>query len=94
MELFAKFETEGQRFYTFLDLKEAYGKYTGKGLGTDFKKVQFRWDDCGNIYCSDEEVHVFQREVEEDYILSLCVKKSSGNHELTNTWIDDKIYTC
>lgn len=81
-------------FIRFWTLKEAYGKYTGKGLGTDFKKVRFRWDDCGDIYCSDEEVYVFQREVEEDYILSLCVKKSSGNHELTNTWIDDKIYTC
>lgn len=81
-------------FIRFWTLKEAYGKYTGKGLGTDFREVQFRWDSCENIYCSDEDVKVFQQEIEEDYILSLCVRKTSGNHELTNKWINDKIYIC
>lgn len=81
-------------FIRFWTLKEAYGKYTGKGLGTDFRKLQFRWDSCGNIYCSDEDVKVFQQEIEEDYILSLCVRRTSGNHELTNKWINDKINIC
>lgn len=80
-------------FIRFWTLKEAYGKYTGKGLGTDFKKVQFHWEDSGEIYCSDEEVNVFQRELEDDYILALCIKNVE-NHKLTNKWIDDKIYTC
>lgn len=81
-------------FIRFWTLKEAYGKYTGKGLGTDFKMVQFQWDEQGNIFCSDEEINVFQKAVEENYILSLCVRKSPGNLKLTNKWIDDKIYTC
>lgn len=81
-------------FIRFWTLKEAYGKYTGKGLGWDFKMVKFHWDNQGNIFCSDEQINVFQKVVEEDYILSLCIKKSPGNLKLTNKWIDDKIYTC
>lgn len=87
-------EQKDKDFIRFWTLKEAYGKYTGQGLGTDFKKVQFQWDDEENIFCSDEQVKVFQREIEESYILSLCVKKSPGNLKLTNKWIDDRIYTC
>lgn len=87
-------EQKDKDFIRFWTLKEAYGKYTGKGLGADLKMVQFHWDNQGNIYCSDEQINVFQKEVEENYILSLCIKKSAGNLKLTNKWIDDKIYTC
>lgn len=81
-------------FIRFWTLKEAYGKYTGQGLRTPFKEIQFRWDKDGNIFCSDEQVNVFQREIDEDYILSLCIQRTPGNLKLTNKWINDKIYTC
>lgn len=96
-EEWAQLQASGQKdrdFIRFWTLKEAYGKYTGQGLGTEFKRVQFHWDEDGNIFCSDAQVNVFQREIEKDYILSLCIQKSPGNLKLTNKWIDDKIYTC
>lgn len=89
-----KSEDKDRDFIRFWTLKEAYGKYTGEGLGTDFKNVKFKWDDNGNIFCSDDKVNIFQKELEENYILSLCVKKGPGNLKLTNKWLDDRIYTC
>ncbi|MDE6313171.1 MAG: 4'-phosphopantetheinyl transferase superfamily protein [Lachnospiraceae bacterium] len=94
----AVLETSRQKerdFIRFWTLKEAYGKYTGKGLGEDMKSIFFAWDIEGKICCSDKEVFAFQWFVEGEYYLSVCVSKTAGDMKtLTNFRRSDKIYTC
>lgn len=82
-------------FIRFWTLKEAYGKYTGKGIGENLKDVVFSWNDLGKVACSDENVALFQWFIEEQYYLSVCVKRSVHDIvTLTNIKRSDKIYTC
>ena len=65
-------------------MKEAYGKYIGKGLGIDFKQVIFWWKEDGNICCNDENVQLYQYEIEQEYILAVCVERKKH-------WQNEKI---
>ena len=82
-------------FIRFWTLKEAYGKYTGTGIGENLKQIIFQWNELGEIACSDEEVRMFQWCLEEQYYLAVCVAKSAKDIKLlTNIKRSDKIYTC
>lgn len=81
-------------FIRFWTLKEAYGKYTGKGIGENLSKIVFQWNDSGDISCSDEKVAVYQWQIEE-YYLAVCVEALTGDiKSLTKINRSDKIYTC
>lgn len=79
-----KSEQKDKDFIKFWTLKEAYGKYTGKGLGMDFKQVIFRLQEDGSIQCSDEKVVLYQYEIEQEYVLSVCVERKGH-------WQEDEI---
>ena len=74
-EVLQKSEQKDKDFIKFWTLKEAYGKYIGKGLGMDFKEVTFQWQENESIQCSDTKVLLCQYEIEQDYILAVCVEK-------------------
>lgn len=82
-------------FIRFWTLKEAYGKYIGKGLVMDLKEVAFQWHNDNEIECTDEAVRVFQWKIGPEYYLSLCMEKQSEMIKtLTKLSINDRIYTC
>lgn len=82
-------------FIRFWTLKEAYGKYTGKGIGEDLQKTFFQWNEMGEINCSDQSVLAFQWIIEEEYYLSVCVSREAEDiKSLTKLKRSDKIYTC
>lgn len=83
-EILQKSEQKDKDFTKFWTLKEAYGKYTGKGLGMDFKQIKFCWQEDGRIGCSDEKVLLYQYEIEQEYILSVCVERKEH-------WQEEKI---
>lgn len=77
-EWLQKSEHKDKDFIRFWTLKEAYGKYVGKGLGIDFKKVTFTWRENGEIQCSDKKVRLYQCEIDQEYILSVCLEKKEN----------------
>lgn len=83
-EFLQKSEQRDKDFIKFWTLKEAYGKYTGKGLGMDFKQVVFWWQEEGKLQCSDEKVLIYQYEIGQEYILSVCVERNER-------WQEEKI---
>ena len=88
-------KNKDEDFIRFWTLKEAYGKYTGKGLVMDLKEVAFHWQNGVEIECNDGSVRVFQWKIGQEYYLSLCVEKQSEMIKtLTNLRINDRIYTC
>ena len=61
-------------FFILWTLKEAYGKYTGKGIA-DMKNVSFAIDN--DVLKSDKpqlDFHVYEQD---GYILSVCTKKGT-----------------
>ena len=61
-------------FFILWTLKEAYGKYTGKGIA-DMKNISFAIDK--NVLKSDKpqlDFHVYEQD---GYILSVCTKKGT-----------------
>ena len=61
-------------FFILWTLKEAYGKYTGKGIA-DMKNVSFAIDD--NVLKSDKPQLDFCVFEQDGYILSVCTKKGA-----------------
>lgn len=86
-------------FIRFWTLKEAYGKYCGKGVGIDFKKLIFspeHWSKQENEIRSNQENLLFlQWKIDSNYFLSLCIEKDRKDiSTLTNLCFDDKIESC
>lgn len=82
-------------FIRFWTLKEAYGKYTGKGIGENLRQVMFQWKESGDILCSDEKVEMYQWQIEKEYYLAVCVPALTPDiKSLTKINRSDKIYTC
>lgn len=68
--------SDKKRFFFILwTLKEAYGKYTGKGIG-DMKNVSFSFEN--NKLVSNKTQLDFYVYEDEGYIMSLCVNKSTA----------------
>ena len=66
-----------------------------KGLAMDLKSIVFTWQEDGEIICSDKNIKVFQWEISEEYILSLCIEpQADWIKTLTKLGINDRIYTC
>lgn len=61
-------------FFIFWTLKEAYGKYTGKGIA-DMKNISFAIDN--NVLKSDKTQLDFYVYEQDGYILSVCTKKGT-----------------
>lgn len=94
-EILQKSQEKGKDFIRFWTLKEAYGKYTGKGLSMDFKKIMFHWEEDGEIISNDSQVKFFQWEINQEYYLALCVdSKAEDIITLTDFKINDKIDIC
>lgn len=94
-EFLQKSQDKGKDFIRFWTLKEAYGKYTGKGLSMDFKEIMLYWREDGEIFSNDSTVRFFQWEINQEYYLALCVdSRAEDIMTLTDFKINDKIYIC
>ena len=68
-----------REFTRFWTLKEAYAKYTGKGIGQDFSKLAFtiyNYDDIVFHHPASDEVNFCQIWVDDCFTVSLCFQKS------------------
>ena len=65
---------KGRYFFILWTLKEAYGKYTGKGIA-DMKNVSFAIDN--SVLKSDKPQLDFYVYEQDGYILSVCTKKGA-----------------
>lgn len=94
-ECLEKSKDKDRDFIRFWTMKEAYGKYMEKGLAMDLKRIVFSWQEDGSVICNDENVKVCQWEIDEEYILSLCIEpQADWIRTLTKLRINDRIYTC
>ena len=67
-------------FSQFWTLKEAYAKYTGKGIGLDFAALGFTVSDAGAItfrHPEASEVCFFQLPSFQNAAVSLCIRKDA-----------------
>lgn len=68
-------------FTRFWTLKEAYAKYTGKGIGQDFSRLAFTVHDYDDIvfhHPASDEVDFFQIGIDDCFTVSLCFPKSDN----------------
>ena len=63
-----------KRLFQIYTLKEAYFKMLGKDLSR-IKEVEFIIDN-NNITCSDKEIIAYSSDTIDNYIFSICKKKS------------------
>ena len=70
---------DGSRMFArFWTLKEAYAKYTGKGIALDFTQLGFALSDAGTVtfrHPESSQVCFFQLPVTADVTVSLCIRK-------------------
>ena len=69
-------ESQNSRFLQFWTLKEAYSKYSGKGITMDFQSFSFSISDTGLAVCSDPDVACALIPLQPGYVISLCCGKS------------------
>ncbi len=76
-------------FFVLWTLKEAFGKFTGKGIA-DMKNISFSFG-SGQLVssCPELDFRVFQKE---DYILSTCYEKSAADLQNTECSFGKRIY--
>ena len=66
-------------FFRYWTAKESYLKYTGTGLASDPKSVEFEIDPVrieGEINCSDKGVRVVQKQLKNKMVLSICTERA------------------
>ena len=81
-------EDGGRMFARFWTLKEAYAKYTGKGIALDFAQLGFTFSVAGTVtfrHPESAQVRFFQIPVTEDVTVSLCIRRMQALHIVCKT---------